>query len=141
MVGRTVFLEFEIQTKQVVEIHEKEPMLEKGYSYGKSNDFLIGDEFNKTIWIHSIDGEKNLISYSAIRNNPNAKRLLKENTTLKEDLEAVAETVAVTILDVTEVAETSAYTLEDVTALAETLALALMEIESLKSVVSTLKGE
>ncbi|MBA9027505.1 hypothetical protein [Peribacillus huizhouensis] len=122
-----VYLEYEIHSKQVVEIHSTVPVLKGGYDYAISTIFEVGDEFANTIFINLVDEYKNSLSHSAIRNNPNAKRLLQENVTLKEDVE--------------EVAIVAAYTLEDATAIAETLALALTEIEILKSEIATLKGE
>ncbi|MDF1507619.1 hypothetical protein PZE06_05415 [Robertmurraya sp. DFI.2.37] len=90
-----MFLEYEVNTRQVVEIHENIPELKQGYDYAITSEFEIGDEFEKTIWINIVDENKNLLSYSAIRNNPNAKRLLEENALLKaqntELMLAVAE--------------------------------------------------
>lgn len=99
-----IYLEYEVSTKQVVQIHENEPILTKNYDYAISNDFTasnnegdfqtnlfkVGDEFEQTIWINEVDENKNLLSYSAIRNNPNAARLLKENDQLKEDKEILS---------------------------------------------------
>lgn len=78
-----VYLEYDTNYKQVVEIHETEPTLASGYDFAISSEFGIGDEFETTIWINSVDSEKSLTSYSAIRNNPNAQRLLRENEALK----------------------------------------------------------
>jgi hypothetical protein len=107
-----LYLEYETATKQVVQIHETEPTeLNEGYAFAisvdivstddlgeevkRENPFKVGDEFEQTIWINEVDENKNVISYSAIRNNPNAKRLLQENAELKQkniDLEqAIAE--------------------------------------------------
>ena len=80
-----VYLEYHSETKQVVEIHETEPTLTNGYEYGKSNEFALGDEFEQTIWINKVDEYKIVTSYSAIRNNPQAKRLLAENDQLKQE--------------------------------------------------------
>ncbi|MBM7577657.1 hypothetical protein JOD21_000313 [Jeotgalibacillus terrae] len=82
-----VYLEYEINTKQVVEIHESEPTLLTGYDYAISEQYALGDEFEKTIWINSVDENKNLISDSAIRNNPQARRLLEENEQLKAKIQ------------------------------------------------------
>lgn len=79
-----VYLEYHKETKQVVEIHEAEPTVSTEYDFAISNQFAVGDEFEWTIWVNSVDEEKNLTSHSAIRNNPNAKRLLQENEQLKE---------------------------------------------------------
>lgn len=81
------FLEYEIRSKQVVEIHAKIPTIENGYDYAISDEFITGEEFEKTIWVNEIDENKNLTSYSAIRNNPQAKRLLQENQQLIRDNE------------------------------------------------------
>lgn len=93
-----VYLEYELVTKQVVQIHDAMPTVSDGYDYAisqdktlvdnngneiVSNDFKSGDEFEQTIWINLVDENKNLLSYSAIRNNPQAKRLLQENAELK----------------------------------------------------------
>lgn len=94
-----MYLEYHKEKKQVVEIHENEPTLKDGYDYAESDNFNVGDEFEWTIWVNSTDDEKSLTSYSAIRNNPNAKRLMQENEELKQknaDLEqAVAELSAI----------------------------------------------
>lgn len=79
-----VYLEYHKQTKRVVEIHESEPTVSSDYNYALSDNFAVGDEFEWTIWVNDVDEEKNLISHSAIRNNPNANRLLQENEQLKE---------------------------------------------------------
>lgn len=81
-----VFLEYEISTKQVVEIHSTIPDVSNAYDYAVSDNFIIGDEFELAIWINSVDENKNLTSYAAIRNNPNAQRLLRENQQLKEKI-------------------------------------------------------
>lgn len=81
------YLEYHKESKQVVEIHEKEPTVSSEYDYAVSHNFEIGDEFEWTIWINSIDEDKNLTSHSAIRNNPNARRLLMENELLKHENE------------------------------------------------------
>lgn len=83
-----IYLEYHKEKKQVVEIHETEPTLSEDYDFALSDRFSPGDEFEWTIWINEIDENKNLISYSAIRNNPNAKRLLKENAKLIDDMAA-----------------------------------------------------
>lgn len=80
-----VYLEYHIESKQVVEIHQNEPLTTEGYNYGVSKEFAVGDEFEQTIWVNSVDENKNVTSYSAIRNNPKAARLLKENEQLKAE--------------------------------------------------------
>lgn len=80
-----MYLEYHKDKKQVVEIHEDEPTLKDGYDYATSDSFNVGDEFEWTIWVNEVDEDKNLTSYSAIRNNPNAKRLLEENKDLKDE--------------------------------------------------------
>lgn len=80
-----VYLEFHKEERQVVEIHEKAPSVSNDYDFALSDQFEVGDEFELTIWISEVDVEKRLISYSAIRNNLNAKRLLQENVELKSD--------------------------------------------------------
>ncbi|WP_342510609.1 hypothetical protein MKY34_19580 [Sporosarcina sp. FSL K6-1522] len=77
------YLEYQKQTKQVVEIHESEPTVSSDYDYAVSENFTVSDEFEWTIWVNGVDVDKNLTSHSAIRNNPNAKRLLQENEQLK----------------------------------------------------------
>ncbi len=84
-VSSMVYLEYEINTKQVVEIHETEPTLVEGYDYAMSDEFVVGDELEKTIWINVVTEDKYVTSASAIRNNPQAKRLLEENKKLKQD--------------------------------------------------------
>lgn len=89
------FLEYHVESKQVVEIHDQEPLnLQTGCSFAASPDFNMGDEFEQTIWVNEVDSDKNLTSFSAIRNNPNAKRLLRENTQLKQ--ENIANMLAMT---------------------------------------------
>lgn len=78
-----MYLEYHKEKKQVVEIHEIEPSLSSDYDYAISDIFKPGDEFEWTIWINEVDEDKNVTSYSAIRNNPNAKQLLEENEHLK----------------------------------------------------------
>lgn len=80
-----VYLEYHKETKQVVEIHEIEPTVSNDYDYASSDNFAVGDEFEWTIWVNEVDGDKNLVSHSAVRNNPNAKRLLQENEQLKHE--------------------------------------------------------
>lgn len=79
-----VYLEYHKETKQVIEIHNIQPTLSSDYDFALSEKFVVGNEFELTIWINEVDENKNLISYSAIRNNPNAKRLLEENKQFKE---------------------------------------------------------
>lgn len=78
-----VYLEYDIQSKQVVEIHEEEPKVVENYDFAITDNFIVGEEFEQTIWINEVDENKNLTSFSAIRNNPNARRLLQENEALK----------------------------------------------------------
>jgi hypothetical protein len=103
-----VYLEYSLINKQVIKIHETIPELVDKYDYTITDQISVGDEFELTIWINETDNEKNLLSYSAIRNNPQAMRLLKENTQLKlenqklqeEDLnnkEAIAELYLMTL--------------------------------------------
>lgn len=80
-----LYLEYETKTKQVVQIHEQEPTVPAGYDFALTDQFAAGDEFEWTIWINEVDESKNLQSYSAIRNNPNAQRLLRENDQLKQE--------------------------------------------------------
>ncbi|KIL79606.1 hypothetical protein [Bacillus badius] len=88
-----VYLEYHLETKQVVEIHQNEPVTVGGYDFGKSDDFEVGDEFEQTIWVNRVDEIKNVTSHSAIRNNPNAKRLLQENAKLKAENEVLTESL------------------------------------------------
>lgn len=81
------YLEYEKTTKQVVQIHENVPASHEYYNVVFTDDFKVGDEFEFTIWINEVNEEGNLISHSAIRNNPNATRLLEENYQLKLDNE------------------------------------------------------
>jgi hypothetical protein len=78
-----VYLEYHLETKQVVGIFDSIPANQAGYDYVKTDAFKVGDEFEVTINVQSVDTDKNLISYSAIKNNPQAKKLLKENEQLK----------------------------------------------------------
>ncbi|WP_106494863.1 hypothetical protein [Lentibacillus sp. Marseille-P4043] len=82
-----MYLEYHKETKRVVEIHETVPTVTSDYDYAISDSYNVGDEFEWTIWINEVDKDKRLVSYSAIRNNPNAKRLLEENEQLKKDNE------------------------------------------------------
>lgn len=93
-----VYLEYDLATKQVVEIHESKPQIKEGYGVAKSNDFQIGDEFKNTIWVNEVsidevDNEPFVSSYAAIKNNPIASRLLRENKELKELLADLTEFV------------------------------------------------
>ena len=77
-----VYLEYDDITKQVIEIHESLPSTTM---YAVSPYFNLGDEFELTIWINEVDENKNVLSHTAIRNNPNAQRLLRENAELKQE--------------------------------------------------------
>lgn len=85
-----VYLEYHKDKKQVVEIYEDKPETETGYGYVKTDQFKVGDEFEYTITVNNVNDKKELTSYSAIRNNPNAKRLLEENKELTEENESLA---------------------------------------------------
>lgn len=61
-----VYLEYHKETKQVVEIHEEVPNVSTDYDFAKSDQFAVGDEFEWTIWINSVDEEKNVTSHSAM---------------------------------------------------------------------------
>lgn len=84
-----IYLEYHKQTKQVVEIHTDEPNASNDFDYAISDSFIVGDEFELTIWVNEVDENKYLLSYSAIRNNPNAQRLLRENVELKQETIAI----------------------------------------------------
>lgn len=92
-----MYLIYHITTRQVVEIQENEPQLDEGYDYVISNKHEIGDEFEYTIWVNGADEDKNLTSYSTVRNNPNAKRLLEQNEELKNRLE-LAENIILDLI-------------------------------------------
>lgn len=79
------YLEYEVGTGQVVEIYAEQPPVALGYDFATSNQFAVGDEFEWTIWVNEVDENNQLLSYSAIRNNPNAQRLLRENDQLKQE--------------------------------------------------------
>lgn len=85
-----VYLEYEKTTKQVVQIHEVIPTVERNYDYVKSDTFVLGDEFEKNIFINEINEEKEVVSFAVIRNNPNAQRLLRENAELKIENETMS---------------------------------------------------
>ncbi|QJT71649.1 hypothetical protein [Psychrobacillus phage Spoks] len=90
-------------------------------------------QWNGTEWIEARPQEE----IEAELNAP------KEPTPLEiisQDVEAVAEMVAIVTEDSAMVAETVAIVVEDSLSVAETLALALMEIENLKSEIAILKG-
>lgn len=86
-----VHLEYDSLTRQVIEIHETEPT---DTLFCVSNSFQVGDEFELTIWVNEIGEEKELLSHSAIRNNPNAKRLLRDNALLKTKTTQQEEQIA-----------------------------------------------
>lgn len=86
-----VYLEYDKKTKQVVEIHNDGLNIEDGYDYAISDRFEVGDEFKLTIWVNKVNDNNELISHTAIRNNPQAKRLLEENTELKNRLQATEQ--------------------------------------------------
>ncbi len=79
------YLEYELSTKQVVQIHEDVPNIERGYDYAISDEFEVGDEFKHTIWINEVDEHKNVTAMSSIRNNPHARRLLEDNLKLSQE--------------------------------------------------------
>lgn len=80
-----VYLEYELSTKQVVEIHETAPVLSSNYDFALTDNFKPGDEFELTLWVNLVDENRNLMSYSGILNNPNAQRILRENDKLKQE--------------------------------------------------------
>lgn len=79
------YLEYEVGTGQVVEIYAEQPSVTPGYDFATSNQFAVGDEFEWVIWVNEVNENGQLLSYSAIRNNPNAQRLLRENDQLKQE--------------------------------------------------------
>ena len=89
-----MYLEYHKKTKQVVEIHENEPIVSDDYDYAMTAQYKVGDEFEWTIWVNEADEEKNLTCYSAVRNNPNAKRLLEENKELKIQNQVLEQSIA-----------------------------------------------
>lgn len=89
-----VYLEYETTTKQVVEIYETIPLVSDGYDYAISEQFAVGDEFAQTIWINEVDENKNVTSFSAIRNNPQSQRLLEENEQLKQKIADAEQAIA-----------------------------------------------
>ncbi|KTE89299.1 hypothetical protein [Desulfitobacterium hafniense] len=94
---------------------------------GDNLNFEEGHEIKFYIEIQGVAENGRITSAYMLQLPLVLRHLSQEKTTLKEDVEAVAETTA--------------YNLEDTMAVAETLALSLMEIENLKAEIAALKGE
>lgn len=76
------YLEYEKGTKQVIEIHTTQPDVIGNYDFALSNQFQVGDEFAYTIFINEVDENKTVKSFYAIKNNPQAQRMLADNAQL-----------------------------------------------------------
>lgn len=79
----------------VINISEEIPTVsDASYGYCKTDFFNIGDEIEYHITVSSVDPDsKDLLGYSAIRNNAHAKRLLAENIDLKQRLSMSEEVI------------------------------------------------
>ncbi|MBM7633817.1 hypothetical protein [Geomicrobium sediminis] len=90
-----VYLKYHDDKRQVVSTYDSLPDPQEGYSIAQSDSFNVGDEFEYTIWVNSVDDDGVLMSFTAIRNNPQAKRLLLEN----QDLKVINETLKIEVAD------------------------------------------
>lgn len=78
------YLEYEKATGLVVTIHETDVNPAEGHGIIELENYKPGDEFEWSIYIaEKEDGEYE--SVYAVRNNPNAARLLRENWELQEE--------------------------------------------------------
>ncbi|WP_010098455.1 hypothetical protein [Ornithinibacillus scapharcae] len=78
-----IYLEYHLESKQVVASYDYRPDCPAGYDYCKTDSFKPNDEFELIITVNRVDENYNLLSFSAIRNNPQASRILQENESLK----------------------------------------------------------
>ena len=83
-----VFIKYHLESGQVVLISLEEFEAEEGYGIAKSHEFSEGDEFDKTIYINTIDGEGNVTSFATIKNTSAVKKILIENDQLRRRQEA-----------------------------------------------------
>lgn len=80
-----VFLEYEKDTKYVIEIHETEPSsIADGCAIAQSDQFAVGDEFEYLIKVNSVDGNGTVTSYSSVRQARSYSRILQESKQLQE---------------------------------------------------------
>lgn len=81
-----VFLEYEINSRYVIEIHDSEPLtITDGSALAKSLQFQVGDEFEYLIKVNEVDHENNAISVSSIKQARSYSRMLKENAELRNN--------------------------------------------------------
>lgn len=78
------YYEYDQASRLVVRISYDEltPSME-GYAIAYGIHFEPGDEFTYAITLTEINDEGQVLMYSSVLNNPNAKRLLQENEELK----------------------------------------------------------
>lgn len=85
------YVEYHNETKLVVAIYEDEPSeITDEYSIAYTDKYVSGDEFELSIYINEVDEESNVTSDCSIKNNPNAKFLLEENSKLKEQIQILS---------------------------------------------------
>jgi hypothetical protein len=94
-----IYLEYEKNTKYVIEIHEVEPTnIISENLICKTNKFNIGDEFQYLIIVNEVDENGFAVSISAIQQARSYSLILKENEQLKKRL-LESENAIVTLMD------------------------------------------
>lgn len=89
-----VYLEYEKESRYVVEIHEETPnTVPMENDYAISNEFSVGDEFKYLIIVNSVDENRTATSVSSIQQARTYSVILKENKGLKQRQEATDNAV------------------------------------------------
>ena len=94
-----MYLIYDIETRLVAEITSSEPAVTETQSYAYSNEFKEGDEFEWGIWVDEVSEDNKITSFTAVRNNPHAKRLLKENNDLKMRTKATEDALLLIMME------------------------------------------
>lgn len=80
-----MYLIYQLSDGLVVETTETSKTPPNGCGIVYSTAHKLGDEFEFTIHIEAIDDDGNIVYMNAVRNNPQASRLLTENAQLKQE--------------------------------------------------------
>ena len=94
-----VYLKYYLESKIVVEISENDIAEEQGYAIAQSDNFEVGDEFEKTIYINEVDQEGIVASSTSIRNTARMKDVLTENNELRTRLNATEDTILLLMME------------------------------------------
>jgi hypothetical protein len=88
------YVEYHATTGEVIQIHEKPTSPRPNYYIAVSEQLTAGMEIEHSIKVLEVEDDNNtIVSYSAVRNNPNAQRLLKENEELQNRLVLAEDTI------------------------------------------------